>query len=379
MKIIIVGTAYPYRGGLAAFNERMALQFEQSGNSVEVVTFTLQYPDFLFPGKTQFSTEKQGNNLKIKRLINTVNPISWYKAYRYILNQKPDAVIFCYWMFFVAPAYNFIARKLRESGVKNYALVHNLKAHEGSFFDQKLAPKFVNNMDGFFTLSNSVANQIRELDATDKPIVCSPHPIYDIYGKSLNTQEARAQLELSNQGKYVLFFGFIRHYKGLDVLLDAMADARLEAMNVNLIIAGEFYEDEQKYLDKINALHLSNRIVLKSNYISNSEVAKYFCASDIVAQPYRTATQSGVTQIAYHFEIPMLVTKVGGLEEIVLHDKTGYCTDCNASQIADALVDFFEHDRKNEMMGYVHKEKHKYTWEAFEKKFEDLLLERVSN
>ncbi|OIP84817.1 MAG: glycosyl transferase family 1 [Porphyromonadaceae bacterium CG2_30_38_12] len=362
MKIVIVGTTYPYRGGLASFNERLARQFKHEGHEVEVFTFTLQYPSFLFPGVTQLSAEPQPADLKITRSINSMYPLSWIATGNKIKQLKPDRVIFCYWMAFMAPCFGTIARMVRSSKTKNIALIHNMIPHEPTLLDRLFPSYFVQAMDGFVAMAASVEADIRHFDKSNKPIAISPHPIYDHYGAPLQKQQAALYLGLREYVSYILFFGFIRDYKGLDLLLEAFADERLRAFPLKLIVAGEFYENPEPYLSLIARFKLENHVVLRTHFIPDSEVRNYFSVADIVAQPYRTATQSGVSQIAYHFEKPMLVTNVGGLSEIVPHNQVGYVVEVQPKQIADALVDFYINNRSEKFIKNIQVEKQKYAW-----------------
>ena len=362
MKIIIVGTAFPYRGGLAAFNERLAREYVKQGNEVEIITFSLQYPGFLFPGKSQYSTEFAPEDLKITRSINSVNPLNWVKVGRQIKRKAPDRVIFCYWMAFIAPCFGTIARIARSPKTRMVAMIHNMIPHEPTILD-KLFPKyFVKSMDGFVAMAESVVTDIKHFDKDNKPKVVSPHPIYDHYGDALTKKEATMKLGLHGQNDYVLFFGFIRHYKGLDLLLEAFADERLRKFPVKLIIAGEFYENPQPYLELIIRLKLDGLVELRTGFIPDNEVRNYFSVADLVAQPYRSATQSGVSQIAYHFEKPMLVTNVGGLSEIIPNGKVGYVVELEIKQISDAMVDFFTNQRSEKMIANIKIEKTKFLW-----------------
>ena len=362
MKIIIVGTAFPYRGGLAAFNERLAREYVKQGNEVEIITFSLQYPAFLFPGKSQYSTEFAPEDLKITRMVNSINPLNWIKVGRQIKKKAPDRVIFCYWMAFIAPCFGTIARIARSPKTKMIALIHNMIPHEPTVLD-KLFPKyFVKSMDGFVAMAESVVTDINHFDKDNKPKVVSPHPIYDHYGDALTKKEATIKLGLHGKNEYVLFFGFIRHYKGLDLLLEAFADERLRKFPVKLIIAGEFYENPQPYLELIIRLKLDGLVELRTGFIPDNEVRNYFSVADLVAQPYRSATQSGVSQIAYHFEKPMLVTNVGGLSEIIPNGKVGYVVELEIKQISDAMVDFFTNQRSEKMIANIKIEKTKFLW-----------------
>ena len=364
MKIVILGTAWPYRGGLAAFNERLARQFQTEGHEVEVVTFTLQYPSFLFPGKTQYSDEPAPAGLKIERKLNAINPFSWIATGRHIRRLRPDLLVTPFWLPFMAPALGTANRVAKRKGTVRVSVIHNLVPHEHRIGDKPLAAYFVGANDGFVALSRSVLDDIRRFDAKGRrPSAFSPHPIYDHYGSLLPAAEARQALGLPAQGRYLLFFGFIRDYKGLDLLLDAMADERIARLGVRLIVAGEFYGDPKPYHDQIARLGIADRVALHTDFIPDHEVNRYFCAADMVAQPYKSATQSGVTQIAFHFEKPMLVTRVGGLSEIVPDGKVGFVVEPDARRIADALVRYLEGDWQQRLAEGVRAEKRRYGWE----------------
>jgi glycosyltransferase involved in cell wall biosynthesis len=364
MNIIIVGTAYPYRGGLAAFNERLAGQFQREGHQVEMYTFTVQYPNFLFPGKTQFTDDPAPKELKITRKINSCNPCNWLKVGKEIGKKNADVVVFAYWMSFMAPCFGTLARQIKKNGKSRcIGLIHNMIPHEPNVLDKLFPGYFVKAMDGFTTLSEAVVKDIEHFDHKHKPKSWAPHPIYDHYGTRLDKAEARKQLGIAADGKIVLFFGFIRDYKGLDLLIDAFGDLRLQDMGIRLLVAGEFYGDPKPYLDRIHSLDISDIVMLHNDYIPDNEVNLYFSACDIVAQPYKTATQSGVTQVAFHFEKPMLVTNVGGLPEIVPDGKIGYVVEPNAQSIADALVKFYKEEKETAFIEGVREEKKKYGWD----------------
>ena len=364
MKIIVLGTAWPYRGGLSAFNERLARQFMAEGHEVEIVTFTLQYPSFLFPGKTQYSSEPAPEGLKIKRMLNSINPFSWLRAGCYIRRQKPDLLVTKFWLPFMAPALGTVNRVAKRKGLKRISILDNLVPHEKRFGDKMFARYFVRSIDGMVAMSRSVLADADLFDPKgQKPRVFCPHPLYDHYGDKMSAAEARRAIGLREEGRYVLFFGFIRDYKGLDLLLSAMADERLAQMGVRLIVAGEFYGDPAPYHKQLQCLDLGDRVAMHTDFIPDHEVNRYFCAADIVAQPYKTATQSGVTQIAFHFGKPMLVTNVGGLPEIVPDGKVGLVVEPDAQQIADALVRFYKEEMGARLTEGVNEEKKKYQWE----------------
>ncbi len=357
-KIIIVGPAHPFRGGIAAFDERMAVDLQQLGHTVEIVNFTTQYPEFLFPGKTQFTNDPIPANLKITRLLSSINPFSWIKTASYIRQQQPDLVILRFWIPFMGPALGSVARLLGKN-IKIIGFVDNLIPHEKRIGDTLLSKYFVNACSGFITLSNQVKEEIAQF--TDKECLMSPHPVYDHYGDKASKEESCNQLKLNPNTNYLLFFGFIRKYKGLDLLIKAFSESNLRSKNYKLLIAGEFYEDEKQYLELITSLQLNDYIELHSHYIPDAEIKYYFGACDLVVQPYRSATQSGISQLAYHFEKPMIVTNVGGLPEIVKHHETGFVTEVNPSAIAKAMNEFIEQEitRFDEA---IQREKTKYSW-----------------
>lgn len=363
MRVIILGTAWPYRGGLAAFNERLAYQYQAEGHEVEIVTFTLQYPSFLFPGKSQYSDEPAPKGLKITRMLNAVNPFSWLKTGRYIKRQKPDLLITKFWLPFMAPALGTVNRIVK-GGTRRVTILDNLVPHERRIGDKLFARYFVGSIDGMVAMSQSVLDDADLFDPKHrKPRLLCMHPLYDHYGETLTKEAACEKIGIDPGNRYALFFGFIRDYKGLDLLLDAMSDPRIGQMGLKLIVAGEFYGDPKPYMEQIERLGISDRVILKTDFIPDSEVNRYFCAADVVVQPYKTATQSGVTQIAFNFEKPMIVTNVGGLPEIVPHERVGFVVTPDAKMIADAIVRYYDEDWQERLTEGVRKEKRKYQWE----------------
>jgi len=377
VKNIIIGPAFPLRGGIADFNEALCRSFIKQQNDSFIISFTLQYPSFLFPGKTQFAEGKSPHDIKIISLINSINPVSWFRTASRIKKEKPDYIIIRYWLPFMAPCLGTIARLVkRNSKIKVIAITDNVIPHEQRVGDRILTKYFVTACDGFITMSKAVKNDLQTF-TLNPHIVFTPHPIYDIFGKKVDKSEARRLLKLDEGKNYILFFGFIRKYKGLDLLLEAMGDERIKALNLNLIVAGEFYEDEKPYQDQVAKHSLKNSIVLHTHFIPAEQVKLYFSACDLVAQPYHSATQSGVTQIAYNFDKPMLVTNVGGLSEIVDHGKSGYVVEPDPREIADALVDFYQSKREHEFAENVKQEKGRFSWSYFTKTVEDL-FSRIS-
>lgn len=362
MDIIILGTAYPYRGGLAVYNERLAHEFQNEGDNVEIFTFSLQYPSFLFPGKTQYSEDSAPQDLKISRLVNSCNPLNWIKVGRMIRDRKPDLVVIKFWLPFMAPCLGTIARIARSNGhTRVVSILDNVIPHEHRPGDRLFARYFVNSVNGFVAMSDSVLADVQTLDSTRTKVFCR-HPLYDNFGEPVEREEAIEYLGLNSSQRYMLFFGLIRDYKGLDLMLRAYADSRFRKMNVKLIVAGEFYSGSEKYFELEKELGLEGMVIWKSDFVPDSQVRYYFGAADIVVQPYKSATQSGVTQIAYHFEKPMLVTNVGGLAEIVPDGQAGYVVEPDERQIADALVDFFRSNRQKHFRDGLLQEKRQYSW-----------------
>lgn len=362
MKIVILGVAHPFRGGLAAFNERLAVQLQSEGHQVDIFTFSLQYPNILFPGKTQYANWEAPKDVSIKICVNSINPLNWIKVGRRIKKSKPDLLIIKYWMPFMSPCFGTIARIAKANGhTKVLSIVDNMIPHEKHFYDSVLSKYFVKSVDAFLAMSQSVLEDINTFDKS-KPKILSPHPMFDNFGTAVSREEALSNLALPSDVHYLLFFGFIRNYKGLDWLLEAFADARLREFPVKLMIAGEFYEDDKKYIDIIKRNRLEDRVILKSDFIPDAEVVNYFCAADLVVQPYKDATQSGVTQIGYHFSKPMLVTNVGGLAEIIPEGKAGYVVEPKVEAIADALVDFLKYDKRHFFDSGIADERKKYRW-----------------
>jgi D-inositol-3-phosphate glycosyltransferase len=365
MKVVIIGPAYPLRGGLATYDERLARAFQTAGDQVRIVTFSLQYPEFLFPGQTQFSTEPGPTDINIEVSLNSINPLTWWQVGRKLQRERPDLVIFRFWLPLMGPALGTVARLVRGNGhTRVVAITDNVIPHEKRPGDRPLTRYFLSACDGFVTMSRSVLTNLQELGFGSKPALYRPHPLYDNFGPAKPKATALAALGLAPEWHYVLFFGFIRAYKGLDVLLEAMADARVAALPVKLLIAGEFYEDAAPYEALIQKYHLESRLVRATDFIPNGEVANYFSAADMVMQPYKNATQSGVSQVAYHFGRPMLVTDVGGLAELIPNGVVGYVVPPTATAIADALVDFYANDREETFAAGVRQEARKFSWEV---------------
>ena len=362
--IVIIGPAYPLRGGLSTYNQLLATKLKEQGHTVRIVTFSLQYPSILFPGKTQYSTDPKPQDIDIEVSLNSVNPFNWLRLGRKLKKEKPDLVIFRYWMPFMGPSLGTLGRIIRKNNhTKVVAIADNIIPHEQRFFDAPFTKYFVNSCDGFVTMSEAVLSDLRTF-TTDKPAGYNPHPMYESFGPQLDKVVAREKLGLDKGGKYLLFFGFIRKYKGLDVLLQAFADKRIQAAGIKLIIAGEYYDKPDEYQAIIAEHNLENALVQANDFIPDSEVSMYFSAADMVVQTYKTATQSGVTQIAYYYHNPMLVTDVGGLAELVPHNRVGYVTSTDTKEIADAILDFYANNREPEFVENIKTERQRFTWDS---------------
>ena len=363
--IIIIGPAHPLRGGLASYNERLAREFQQQGHTVTIYTFSLQYPGFLFPGTTQFSSEPAPEDLSIKIVINSINPFNWIKIGNQIKKNKPDLVVVRYWLPFMGPCLGSILRLVKKNNyTKIVCIADNIIPHEKRFGDNAFTKYFIKPIDGFITMSQKVLSDLNQF-AKDKPAKYVAHPLYDNFGERINKSEARKNIGIETEIPIVLFFGFIRKYKGLDILFDAinlLKKSSEKSINIKFLIAGEFYEDRKPYDEQIKKLGIEDALILHTDFIPDSEVKNYFCAADVVIQPYRNATQSGVTPLAYHFEIPMIVTNVGGLPSLVPDYKVGLIAEPDAESIAKKIKEYFS-------LGTAHftpalsEEKKKYSWD----------------
>jgi glycosyltransferase involved in cell wall biosynthesis len=362
---ILIGPAYPLRGGIADFNQALAKSYQQFNQHIKIYTFSFQYPGFLFPGKTQFTEGGKPDHIPIDVSINSINPFNWIKTGNRIAKENPGKVIIHYWMPFMAPCLGTIAKQIKKkSSAKIIGIMHNVIPHENFPLKNQLTKYFVNQCDGFIAMSRSVLKDLEPF-TTNQNKIFIPHPIYNTFGEKIPKQESLKTLHLSPEYKYLLFFGIIRKYKGLDILIEALADKRLSRFPIKLIVAGEFYDERKFYDDLVAKYHLENKVIFTNGFVPADQVKYYFCASDMIVQTYKSATQSGVTQIAYHFERPMLVTDVGGLAEIVPHQKVGYITAINPQSVADALFDFFENQHEEEFSRNATVEKDKFSWEKF--------------
>ncbi len=363
--IVILGPAYPLRGGgMTTFNERLARQFMSQGFHTIIYTFSLQYPSFIFPGKSQYSEEKAPNDLNIKVRINSISPLNWISVGRELKNLKPDIIVVRYWLPLMGPCLGSILRIVkRNKHTKIICIADNIIPHEKRFGDKAFTKYFIKPVDAFIVMSDKVMADLKIFDST-KPVQLVQHPLYDNFGEKISKEIARKNIGIDTNEKIVLFFGFIRKYKGLDILFEALSiiKASHKIVPFKVLIAGEFYEDRKPFDEQIEQLGLQDMLILRTDFIPDNEVRNYFCSADVVIQPYRNATQSGVTPLAYHFEIPMIVTNVGGLPALVPDGIVGLVAEPNAHSIANKLMEYFSKDEKT-FIENINEEKKKFSWE----------------
>jgi glycosyltransferase involved in cell wall biosynthesis len=361
MYCILVGTAYPLRGGIAHYNALLASSLA-TRHKVETITFKRQYPAFLFPGTTQEETGAGLHANPAPRLVDSINPLNWVSVGRLLRQRKPDLLIFKYWLPFFGPCFGTIAKLVkRNRHTKVLFICDNVLPHEQRPFDKAFTRYAFRHVDYFIVQSDAVE---RELAAFWPGAITRnvPHPVYNTFGSLVDKHEARRALGLSGD-RILLFFGYIRKYKGLDVLLEAMPEV-LRHTDVRLLVVGEFYDDESRYRSIVEQHGLAGRVLFHSAYLPNERVGLYFSAADAVVLPYRSATQSGIAQIAYNFNRPVLATDVGGLSEVVHDGVTGYVVPPDRpGALSDAILKFYNESREEEFSRNVRREKQKYSWD----------------
>jgi len=367
MKVIIIGPAWPLRGGLASFDQRLCRAFQEEGHDCSIYSFSLQYPGFLFPGTTQYSSDSPPQDIIIHSVINSINPINWLSVGKRIRRELPDLLIVRYWLPFMGPALGTILRRVKKNRTTRVvAITDNVLPHEKRPGDRMLTQYFLKSCDAFITMSDAVMEDLRTFESR-KPAARVIHPLYDNFGEIISSPEARQFLNqrkgwhLQDGERIILFFGFIRKYKGLDILLKAMAQPGIREAGVRLLVAGEFYEDRKIYQQLMQELQISDLLILNTDFIPDAEVRYYVCAADAIVQPYRHATQSGVTPLAYHFEKPMIVSNVGSFAEHVQHEETGLVTEPEPASLAQAILRFYELGGEF-FIPHLRSEKKKYSW-----------------
>jgi len=370
MKIVIVGTAYPLRGGIAHYIALLHKHLSKK-NDVEIVTFSRQYPRMLFPGKSQQEQGAESTAVAAEQLIDSINPLTWYSAAKKIAAKQPDLLVFKYWMPFFAPSYGVIAREVKKrAGSKILFICDNIIPHEKRPGDTMLTRFAFQAVDFFIVQSRAVERELLAFHPSAQYRFV-PHPVYEIFGNSLKKSEARKKLRIKDE-RVILFFGFVRKYKGLQTLLAAMPRI-LGKVKVRLLVVGEFYGDEDMYRKQVSDLGLEQNVSIYSEYVPNEDVGTYFSACDVVVLPYVSATQSGIVQIAYQFDKPVIATDVGGLAEVVLDKKTGFIVPPeNPNALADAVVRFYKEKREPQFRANVLREKKKYNWNTLVKGIEQL-------
>lgn len=360
--IILLGPVHPYRGGgITSFNERLMRALQEEGQDVRVYNFKLLYPSFLFPGKSQVTDEVVQLPFPAPRLINSCNPLNWLKVGRMLQKASPDIVLVRYWLPFMGPCLGTILRiASRNKRIRIVCIADNIVPHEKRFGDRAFTRYFVKPVHAFITMSAKVLSDLRSF--SQSPAVLTPHPLYDAFGPAVDKAQARELLGIPLNQKVILFFGFIRKYKGLDLLLEAMSDPRLIEAGVHLIVAGEFYDDPAVYKLLMARPEVATRLILHTDFIPDAEIPRYFGAADFVVQPYRNATQSGVTPLAYYYEKPMLVTNVGGLPDLVPHGQAGVVVEPSPGAIASGILELFANG-PDYYLPFILEEKKKYSWQ----------------
>ncbi len=371
MNLVLIGPVYPLRGGIAHSTALLA-QYLSRRHTVSVISYKRQYPSILFPGTTQF--ESQGDAIPVPAVheIDSINPLTWRRVGKRLRALAPDCVIVKYWMPFFAPCVATIARMARRNGrTKILFVCDNIMPHERRPGDMLLTRMAFAAADAAIVQSGAVEQEL--LEVTHRvPYRHVPHPVYESFGAPVPKDEARKKLKLADV-RIIHFFGFIRAYKGLKVLLEAMPEV-LRSVPVRLLIAGEFYEGEKEYRELIARLKLENAVTIVSEYIPRPEVPFYFSAADVVVLPYNSATQSGIAQIAYNFDKPVITTRVGGLGEVVDDGRTGtIVAPGDPPALARAIVEFYVSRREEEFVANVRTWKRRFSWEAMVDAVEDLL------
>ena len=370
MKIAILSCFYPYRGGISQFN---ACLYEELGKEhvVKAFNFKRQYPEFLFPGKTQYVTaDDEAVPVESVSLLDTANPFTYHSTYREIRDWKPDVLIVRYWMSYFAPSLGYITRKMKKH-CKVISILDNVVPHEQHFFDTPLTRYFLKGSTGCVTLCDAVSKDLLRISPEARYTVIQ-HPLYSHFGDKKDRTEAEERLGLVHGKKNILFFGLIRTYKGLDILLEAFG---MLPEDYQLIIAGEPYGSFDKYQEIIDRIPGKERISMNLKYIKDSEVTNYFSAADVAVLPYRSATQSGISSISYHFEVPMIVTDVGGLKETIGDRGTGLvASEGTPETIRTEILRYFSDPRiKEECVRNIRLEKERLSWKTFARKLTDFI------
>lgn len=361
MNIVLIGPYCPYRGGIADTNQELCETLQKQGHSVEILTFKLLYPKILFPGKTQYNKASQQNN-KAKRVINSINPFNWIKTSKIINDISPDLVISCYWTPFLSLCLLFINNHINNK-IKKIGLVHNAISREKNLFQKDLFKLYLRSIDNYVTFSKFISNEIIKIDQSKNGITLF-HPIPKKFGNPIKKKLAKAKLGLKDNISYLTFFGLIREYKGLDLLIKSMVKISKKKSNVKLLIVGENYESLNKYKNLIKKNHLENEVIFINNFIDQDNVKYWFCSSDLIIQPYKIASQSGITPLALQFEIPTVCTNVGGLSEIILNEKDGFLCNPNVEDLEKKILTALDYNQ-DILKAQIKIKKKKLSWDSF--------------
>jgi glycosyltransferase involved in cell wall biosynthesis len=368
MKIILVGPASPLRGGIAQYTDQLYLHLSKR-HPVEVFTYSRMFPQLFFPGKTQFDTSSTTIGVPSRQTLDSIGPWSWWRTAMAIAKRRPCAVVVMHQMPFFAPCLGTLLRRIRrQTAARLILLCHNLIPHETHFFDVPLTRYLIKVPEAFVVLSESVKRDLLRLRPNAKAIYV-PQPIYDFFPTPPAQLVAREKLGLPSDQPVVLFFGLVRAYKGLGTLLQAMTNLP----RARLLIAGEFYQPRAGYERQIAELGVRDRIHVEDRYIPNEDVPKYFASADVVVLPYLSATQSGVSKLAYHFDKPVVITNVGGLAEEVEEGKTGYVVPPNDPvALAAAIKKVLIEKMRVDFASHIREYKKRYSWERVVEAIETL-------
>ena len=362
MNIVVIGPYFPYRGGISDTNQELCENLQKLGHSVIVFTFSLQYPSIFFPGKTQLSSKSKSPIIKAKRIINSLSPFNWISTVKKINNIDPDMLISCYWTPYMAPCFSFINRLINKK-IKKIGLIHNAFPHENNLLQKNLLKFYLNSIDKHITFSKNVTNQINKIYNVKNGITLFL-PVPKKFGEPINKNLSKEKLNLCKDSIYILFFGLIREYKGLDILIKSMSKIIEEKNKVKLLIVGENYKSIKNYKKIIKRKKLNNNILLKDKFIDENEIKYWFCCSDLVIQPYKKASQSGISSLSFQFEIPTVTTNIKGLSEYIIDNQDGFISEPNHKDLSNKILFAIDYDKKL-MINKIKIKKDKYNWEKF--------------
>ena len=362
MNIVVIGPFYPYRGGISDTNKELCESLTKKGHRVEIINFKLLYPTFLFPGKTQFQKSDNSINQKSHRILNTVNPFNWVFVIKKIKKIKPDLIITIYWTGLLSPCYYFINKFISKS-VKKIGIIHNVVSHEKRPIEKYLIKLYLSKLDKYFTLSKNVLNQIQNIIKEKKGVKLF-HPLPNKFGIKADKIFSKKTLDLNNQNEYILFFGLIREYKGLEILIHSFPKVLENNPNIKLLIVGENYISMKKYYQLIEKLNISKNIIIKNTFVDDEKIKYWFSSSELIIIPYKKASQSGITSLSIHFEVPSVSSNIEGLNELIKDNETGYLFNKGVNELA-SKINFALKSEKNNIINNIIKLKKKLTWDSF--------------